>query len=52
MAGPAPELVLLMIVLFDIRCSSWAIDVLAVDLREEKRAANALEVFILLTIRS
>ena len=52
MAGSAPELVLLMVVLLDIRNSSRAVDVLAVDLREKERATNALEVFVLLTAGS
>ena len=41
-----------MVVLLDIRCSSWTIDILTVDLREEQWPAHVLEVVILLTIDS
>ena len=41
-----------MVVLLDIRCSSWTIDILTVYLREEQRATHVLEVIILLTIDS
>ena len=52
MAGSASELILLMVVLFNVGCSSRTVDVLAVNLREEKRATDALEVVFLLTTAS